>query len=301
MDPPPCSPAPSPTRPPVAPTPTAPVASLPFEPVEDNVHQHHSRAKIAGSAFTAPIGISLTIALLIRLAYCGRPCPIDCSFVEAWPKPACLAAHPVLRAAIAVLVFRRRRQTLAQQWAADSTPEALRGSETRDRSTQLMRTQARKAAIDALPARIVPSPPSAPPDATATAEAVGAVSDGGGSDGGAAVVATTVAVMAPAECVECVECVECAICLCEPTAGETVTTLPCGHEFHARCIRKWLDSSIEGVCPLCKRDALPSLGLMHPPPSRQQGPLPAAVELPDAGGSSSSDSRAISRQIDYSA
>ena len=51
----------------------SPVASLPLEPVEDQVHEHSSKAEIAGSAFTAPIGISLAIALLIRMGYCGAP------------------------------------------------------------------------------------------------------------------------------------------------------------------------------------------------------------------------------------
>jgi len=213
------------------------------------------------------------------------------------------------------MLFRRRRlQTLTRQWTTDPTPSTSMGLQSRgvhsgESSTELARTQARKAAIDALPCRIVPSPSSpspsspassAPPEVDATADTGGAATEGRGSNdgGGAPADSTAVAAVAPAECVEC------AICLCEPAAGETVTTLPCGHEFHARCIKKWLDSSLEGVCPLCKRAALPGLGPTSPappaPPSRQQNPLPAAAVLPDAGGSST-DSRAIERQIDYSA
>lgn len=43
----------------------------------------------------------------------------------------------------------------------------------------------------------------------------------------------------------------CAVCLDAMTSGQRVATLPCGHAFHANCIRQWLPSSL--TCPLCKR------------------------------------------------
>lgn len=54
---------------------------------------------------------------------------------------------------------------------------------------------------------------------------------------------------------------QCAICQ-EPTvAGEGNTiTLPCGHVFHAECIRRWFDQgrSVRS-CPECRADAEPEL------------------------------------------
>ena len=68
---------------------------------------------------------------------------------------------------------------------------------------------------------------------------------------------------------------ECSICIGEYLEGESLTTLPCGHEFHTECIHRWLNSRCrptlnpylehlsEGIyqepqtsltCPLCKRD-----------------------------------------------
>lgn len=39
----------------------------------------------------------------------------------------------------------------------------------------------------------------------------------------------------------------CSICLCSPVAGDVVTILPCGHEFHRSCVECWLRES--GTCP----------------------------------------------------
>lgn len=47
----------------------------------------------------------------------------------------------------------------------------------------------------------------------------------------------------------------CCICLDEYSAGDTVLTLPCGHEFHKACITPWLTQR-KRVCPLCKRDPI---------------------------------------------
>ena len=55
-----------------------------------------------------------------------------------------------------------------------------------------------------------------------------------------------------------VEAVECSICLADLAVGDTLTRLPCGHEFHGRCIRKWLWAlSMPRV--LCKTAVAPSL------------------------------------------
>jgi hypothetical protein len=42
----------------------------------------------------------------------------------------------------------------------------------------------------------------------------------------------------------------CTICLRQFKAGKRVKTLPCFHQFHRRCIDKWLDTS--PLCPICK-------------------------------------------------
>ena len=45
----------------------------------------------------------------------------------------------------------------------------------------------------------------------------------------------------------------CPICLDDVCVGAHVTRLPCGHEFHKRCIGAWLGKRT--WCPLCKRSA----------------------------------------------
>jgi hypothetical protein len=65
---------------------------------------------------------------------------------------------------------------------------------------------------------------------------------------------------------------ECSICLSDLIeAGQLVTTLPCGHEFHQNCIIPWLHCpannrlGLDGLplrpgmrsCPLCKREVAP--------------------------------------------
>eukprot|EP00183_Erythrolobus_madagascarensis_P002646 CAMPEP_0185850022 /NCGR_PEP_ID=MMETSP1354-20130828/4309_1 /TAXON_ID=708628 /ORGANISM="Erythrolobus madagascarensis, Strain CCMP3276" /LENGTH=449 /DNA_ID=CAMNT_0028550649 /DNA_START=157 /DNA_END=1506 /DNA_ORIENTATION=+ len=44
----------------------------------------------------------------------------------------------------------------------------------------------------------------------------------------------------------------CVICLSNYTDGELVTTLPCNHHFHKKCIDEWL--AVDKSCPLCKQD-----------------------------------------------
>ncbi|CAN6380547.1 unnamed protein product [Urochloa humidicola] len=52
---------------------------------------------------------------------------------------------------------------------------------------------------------------------------------------------------------------ECAICFEDFDDGEEVSVMPCsrGHEFHVKCIGKWLVRS--NTCPLC-RHQLPTTG-----------------------------------------
>lgn len=44
----------------------------------------------------------------------------------------------------------------------------------------------------------------------------------------------------------------CVVCLCDFEAKELVRSLPCLHEFHARCVDKWL--KMNRTCPLCRAD-----------------------------------------------
>ena len=43
--------------------------------------------------------------------------------------------------------------------------------------------------------------------------------------------------------------VGCLVCLGPLVAMDVLTALPCGHEFHSRCIAQWLQQ--RPVCPLC--------------------------------------------------
>ncbi|KNA06296.1 hypothetical protein SOVF_182210 [Spinacia oleracea] len=49
------------------------------------------------------------------------------------------------------------------------------------------------------------------------------------------------------------EVAQCYICLLEYEEGDDVRILPCHHEFHKKCIDKWL-KEIHRVCPLCRGD-----------------------------------------------
>ncbi|KAK9716058.1 hypothetical protein RND81_06G208700 [Saponaria officinalis] len=46
---------------------------------------------------------------------------------------------------------------------------------------------------------------------------------------------------------------QCYICLVEYEEGDEMRSLPCHHEFHKKCIDKWL-KEIHRVCPLCRGD-----------------------------------------------
>jgi len=42
----------------------------------------------------------------------------------------------------------------------------------------------------------------------------------------------------------------CSVCLGEYAAGDVLSSLPCGHQFHRSCAHKWLTRSKQ--CPLCR-------------------------------------------------
>ncbi|XP_075732255.1 ring finger protein murashka isoform X2 [Rhipicephalus microplus] len=45
----------------------------------------------------------------------------------------------------------------------------------------------------------------------------------------------------------------CVVCMCDFEARQVLRVLPCGHEFHARCVDKWLKNN--RTCPICRGDA----------------------------------------------
>ncbi|XP_076251079.1 ring finger protein murashka [Rhynchophorus ferrugineus] len=45
----------------------------------------------------------------------------------------------------------------------------------------------------------------------------------------------------------------CVVCMCDFEARQTLRVLPCSHEFHAKCIDKWLRSN--RTCPICRGNA----------------------------------------------
>lgn len=57
----------------------------------------------------------------------------------------------------------------------------------------------------------------------------------------------------------------CAICLEDFRANQSVTTLPCKHEYHKSCILKWLKSCDAPTCPTCKAPVLGAPSPEHCP------------------------------------
>lgn len=42
----------------------------------------------------------------------------------------------------------------------------------------------------------------------------------------------------------------CVICMCDFEMRQVLRVLPCSHEFHAKCVDKWLKVSIDPVPPV---------------------------------------------------
>jgi hypothetical protein len=61
---------------------------------------------------------------------------------------------------------------------------------------------------------------------------------------------------------------ECSICMEEYKPEERVMVLPCKHEFHPDCIRKWCLETPNANCPLCRQDPLQPL--VRPSAAEQQ-------------------------------
>ncbi|KAM5315097.1 E3 ubiquitin-protein ligase RLIM-like [Glossophaga mutica] len=49
---------------------------------------------------------------------------------------------------------------------------------------------------------------------------------------------------------------ECSICITEYREGSQLRILPCSHEFHVRCIDRWLSDN--STCPICRRNVVDS-------------------------------------------
>ncbi|XP_068607012.1 LOW QUALITY PROTEIN: E3 ubiquitin-protein ligase RNF38-like [Brachionichthys hirsutus] len=45
----------------------------------------------------------------------------------------------------------------------------------------------------------------------------------------------------------------CVVCMCDFASRQLVRVLPCNHEFHAKCVDKWLKAN--RTCPICRADA----------------------------------------------
>lgn len=45
----------------------------------------------------------------------------------------------------------------------------------------------------------------------------------------------------------------CVVCMCDFEARQILRVLPCSHEFHAKCVDKWLRSN--RTCPICRGNA----------------------------------------------
>lgn len=43
----------------------------------------------------------------------------------------------------------------------------------------------------------------------------------------------------------------CAVCLSDFQCDEVISKLPCNHEFHAVCVKKWLHFKL--TCPICRK------------------------------------------------
>jgi len=68
----------------------------------------------------------------------------------------------------------------------------------------------------------------------------------------------------------------CAICLEAIRPQQSVTTLPCKHEYHRQCISKWLKSTEAASCPQCKAPALEPRGAGDESAEREPGAVSTA-------------------------
>lgn len=83
---------------------------------------------------------------------------------------------------------------------------------------------------------------------------------------------------------------DCAICLSPFEPGDTLSTLPCGHQYRAECIRGWFKSkhALEQfrrrgqlpTCPTCKKIAIPLDGLVEMTTIQSPSPSPAEQTWP---------------------
>ncbi|XP_059159152.1 RING finger protein 44-like [Physella acuta] len=53
----------------------------------------------------------------------------------------------------------------------------------------------------------------------------------------------------------------CVVCMCDFEAKQLLRVLPCSHEFHAKCVDKWLKTN--RTCPICRQDATESSGCVE--------------------------------------
>ncbi|XP_052825957.1 E3 ubiquitin-protein ligase RNF38 [Octopus bimaculoides] len=51
----------------------------------------------------------------------------------------------------------------------------------------------------------------------------------------------------------CMDQTSCVICMCDFENRQLLRVLPCSHEFHAKCVDKWLKTN--RTCPICRADA----------------------------------------------
>ena len=85
--------------------------------------------------------------------------------------------------------------------------------------------------------------------------------------------------------------VECAICLSNFQNGESLTQLPCGHNFKSVCIRKWLVAARhELTCPLCKQAIIV--------PSQQVAATPLATSTSDSASERSGAEPSLDVEIE---
>lgn len=51
----------------------------------------------------------------------------------------------------------------------------------------------------------------------------------------------------------------CVVCMCDFEPRQVLRVLPCQHEFHSKCVDKWLKTN--RTCPICRADS--SKGLLE--------------------------------------